>query len=103
SEIELTLCVRNAIGAKHVALSEWNRAADRISFLPTSGLVAGHAVDEDLINEHFLAFIGDRVDKPYLFFIVLLRQLNDREVDARIPVTLARVKRRHAVRIGARK
>src|SRR6185369_4681986 len=62
SEIQLTLCVRNAIGAEHVALSERNRAADRFPFLATSGLVASHAVDKDLIDEHFLAFISDRVD-----------------------------------------
>jgi hypothetical protein len=55
-----------------------------------------------LIDEDFVAFVGNRIDQPDLLFIVFRRELDNREIDARVDVTLTRIKRRDSVGIDAR-
>ena len=63
---------------------------------------AGHAVDDDPIDENLVAFVGDRIDQPDLFFVALLRQLDDGKLHLRVDVTFARIQRNHALAVGPR-
>ncbi len=63
---------------------------------------AGDAVNDDAVDENFVAFVGDRIDEPDLFFVAFFRQLDGRIVHLRVDVAFARIQRDHAFAVRAR-
>jgi hypothetical protein len=75
-EIKLTFRVRNPIGPEYIAFSNWNCSSDRLTFGAASRDGSRHAVDHDLVDKDFVAFVDDGINELDLFFIVFLWQLD---------------------------
>src|SRR6185503_7089033 len=87
-QIELSFGFGDTVGPQWLAFGKRNSTHNSSALFLLCSRASRYTVDDDPVDENFFTFIRDRIDKSNLFLFALLRQIDHREFQACVWVTL---------------